>query len=228
MKLEQNTERDRILDKFLSSDIESMQDIEFLEALLLFVLPIDKTRGVAQALLDHLGTLTAVFDARVEVTKRIPGVSESTATLLKLVPMIMRRYGMDQNEAEGNVYDTLEKVGSYCTARYFGENDERLSVMLLDGKRKMLGFETVQVGSLSYASVNYEKIAELLFAYDATCFVMVHNHPSGIMTPSEDDMVVTEWIERKFERMNKILLEHLIVYGSRYMPILKYISEHEV
>ena len=208
------------IEEFLSADDLYLDPVKTLEVLLRFAISGKDAYNVSEALLDHFGSLSAVMDASWESLIRVPGINSNAATILKLIPMVMRRYGMQKLMPKDECFDTIEKVGGYCAARYFGATDEVLSIMLMDESRRMLGFEIIQVGSLSYANVNCEKIAELLYAYDARCFVLVHNHPGGVMMPSKEDISVTEWIMKRFDCLDKTLLEHFIVHGNSYMPII--------
>ena len=218
---------EQLIARFMEYGIDRLEPYEIVEMLLGYVYSDDQAELKSKELLRRLGSTTAIMDMRVEGLIRVGKLRERGAVLLNIIPKIMRRYCVDNLDTKGMVFDTLEKIGDYCTARYYGSTDEVLSMLLIDEYGMLMGYEVIQVGSLASASVNIEKIAELLFAYDAANFVLIHNHPDGDMVPSEEDINITVWIREQFQRLGKKLVEHLIVYNNKYMPILMCVDMNE-
>lgn len=216
-----------LVKRFDDSGISDFEQEEILELLLGYVLSDDESERRAKALISRLGSVSAVMDMRVEGLTRVEKLSEKSAILINIIPKIMRRYCIDNLDVKNTVFDHLERIGEYCTARYFGSTDEVLSMMLINERGRFAGYEVVQVGSLASAHVNVEKMAEILFAYDVPYFVLVHNHPDGELLPSEADIKITFWAQKYFKRLGKVMLEHLIVFNNRYMPIIKFAEMEE-
>lgn len=218
---------DQLLKKFLNEGLEAFEPDEVLELLLEYVVSEPVAKAKAKKLLQQLGSVTSVMDMRLEGLIRIAELGEKSATLLNLIPKIIRRYYIDNLDVSNLEFDDIENLGAYCTAKYIGTTDEVLSIIMIDDKAHFIGFEVIQVGSFSAASINLEKIAEILFAYDAPYFVLVHNHPDARISPSDADVNSTYYVKQYFESFEKELLEHIIVYNNRYMPIIMYLIEEE-
>lgn len=225
--MKESSRHRRLLKKFTDYGLKALEQNEILELLLGYTLGEDEARQTADDLLYRLGSVTAIMDMNVEGLIRIGKLSEKSGVLLNLVPKVLRRYCVDNLNVPNLRFDNLMALGEYCTAKYIGTTDEVLSLVLIDGKARLVGFEIVQVGSLASASVNIEKIAEILFAYDVPYFVLVHNHPDANILPSEDDKESTYYISEQFSCLGKKLLEHIIVYNNRFMPVLKYMEMEE-
>ena len=196
-------------------------DCFVLETLLMLVMKQQEAHDLAGKLVLKFGSAKAVFEARYEVLIRFEGINDSVATLLRLVPLLMRRYCMDQCDVTATTFDCMKKMADYCIARYIGTTDEALSILIMDKNYKFLGFEIVQTGSLSRAAVNEERIAELLIAHNAKYFILAHNHPSGDLSPSIDDITTTHDLHRMFKYVGIQMVDHFIIYGKRYVPILE-------
>ena len=67
-----------------------------LELLLFYAIPQGDVNTVAHALMDRFGSLSGVFDAPLEELKRVPGVGEHTAVLIKMIPSVAGRYVSDR------------------------------------------------------------------------------------------------------------------------------------
>ncbi|MBQ1834845.1 MAG: hypothetical protein II111_03925, partial [Oscillospiraceae bacterium] len=90
--------RARLKQRFLEHGLDNFNDLNALELLLFYAIPRQDTNEIAHRLLDRFGSFAAVLEATLEELQEIPGVGENTATLLKLIPQIDRRYLMSKTE----------------------------------------------------------------------------------------------------------------------------------
>lgn len=224
MKNIHKNHRERLRKRFLAEGIDSFAPHEILELLLFYAIPQQDTNPISHELINKFGSLSAVMDANIEDLVKISGISEYSAALLKLIPKAGTMYNLDKIDS-GQTFEDIEKIGEYCVYRYFGETKEVLSVMMLDNNLRMLGFEFLERGSQSGVSVNPERLGELLFRYNASLFVLVHNHPSGLLEPSKEDAEITQVISSIMSPFNKVLLEHILVVDNEYLPLMKYLRQ---
>ena len=82
--------RERLRERYKENGLKGFNDINALELLLFYALPRKDTNPLAHELLNWFGSLQAVFSASVEELKDVPGISDSSAILIKLVPDICK------------------------------------------------------------------------------------------------------------------------------------------
>lgn len=216
-------QRAEIKKRYNENGIKYLDDQECLELLLQYVVDENEQGELAYELISYLGTLNGVLEAEHEELARINGISDHIATLIEVIPSVARSLAMDRMRVIiGKKFETIVEVGQFCVNRYIGITDERLSVILLDEENAFLDFKTIQIGSLGAANINLEKLAEYVFGYKVSSFILVHNHPGGRVIPSMADIDTTMFAKKYFISYGKVLLEHIIVSGNRYLPILKY------
>ena len=75
--------------------------------------------------------------------------------------------------------------------------------------------------------INLELLATILFKFSAPNFILVHNHPGGNPYPSVADIQITNYVYETFKPFNKTLLEHLIIAGKDYMPVMQIIKNQK-
>ncbi len=96
-----------------------------------------------------------------------------------------------------------------------GTDREHFVVLLLDKKNKVIGINTVAIGSLSSTVVHPREVFKPAILANAAAIICAHNHPSGDPTPSPEDKATT----RKLVEAGKILgiqvLDHIIVGDER-------------
>lgn len=204
--------------KMLEQGLDSFDDHNVLELLLFYALPRQDTNPLAHALLDHFGSLEAVFEAPLEELVKVPGIGENAATLLKLIPAVSRRYEMCKNDFS-EILDSTTKAGDYLAARYLYERDEVVYIVCLDAKRRVICCKALFRGDVNSAEVSVRKIAELALVKNASAIILSHNHTSGIALPSREDERTTKRVKDALAPMGITLLDHIIVAGDDYISM---------
>ena len=80
-----------------------------------------------------------------------------------------------------------------------------------DGKLKLLGVRLLSEGSPSANEISLRKIATEALALGATAVVLAHNHPSGLATPSQEDIFITHYIRDALQPLGITLYDHVIM-----------------
>ena len=215
--------RKRLKTLFLKEGLGSFADHNILELLLFFSIPQKDTNEIAHALIDKFGSLSAVFDAKFEELCNVNGISEHSATLIKLIPQISASYSLDKISINADFSD-LDYVGKFLVQYYMPKTTECVVAIFLDNNNSAVHIAEISEGVVSMTAVDTRKIAELAFLYNATSFIISHNHPKGSPRASRRDIDTTVDLLHTFEKLGIKLVEHIIVGGEKYKFILKDLS----
>ena len=214
--------RARVRERFIKEGIENFADHNVLEFLLFYAIPRGDTNKIAHALIDRFGSLSAVFDAKLEDLCEIKGVGESSAILIKMVPQLFRKYETDKLKERDVSLNNAELVAKYASKHFKGLVEERLYLMCLDSQSNLLEFSQVSKGNMNRTPVDLGLIAKVAFENEATSLILVHNHPSGIMAPSKADVDVTITVEQMMHDLGMRLSDHIIIgNGDDYFSFRK-------
>jgi len=96
---------------------------------------------------------------------------------------------------------------------------EHLVALYLDSQNRLLARETIAIGSLNTTRTHPREILQPAIACSALGFILVHNHPSGSPTPSQDDVDFTRAIKRACEIIGIGLYDHLIVSANGFVSL---------
>ena len=206
-------------DRFLSEGLDSFEPHNVLELLLFYSIPQEDTNETAHMLINRFGSLSAVFDAPYDDLLTVPGISEHSATLIKLIPAISRRYAMEKNSKVTKL-SSIEDIGKYLVARYLGVTEETVLLLLLDNKFGLIDCVKVHEGSVNSSAITMRKLIETALFKRASMVVLAHNHPSGVALPSSDDLFTTQQVKRAFDLVEIGMLAHIIVAGDTFTNIL--------
>ena len=212
--------RDRLRNKFLKSGFESFDPHNIFELLLFYSIPRKDTNELAHQLLDHFGSLRAVFEASFEELLKVKGISKNSATLIKMVPKITQEYVNDSLKSS-NVFDTADKIGEFFVNKYLGVQNEVVYAMLLNDKYELLELVMIHEGSVNSSLVPTRKIVDAVVKYNASSVILAHNHPNGLACPSTSDINTTIDLIQSFRIFDIKIAEHFVVAGNKYVPIVR-------
>jgi len=96
---------------------------------------------------------------------------------------------------------------------------EHLVALYLDAQNHLIQRETISIGSLNTTRTHPREILQPAILHSALSFVLVHNHPSGSLEPSRDDLEFTRSIARAGDLIGVALTDHLIVSLRGYVSL---------
>jgi len=96
---------------------------------------------------------------------------------------------------------------------------EHLVALYLDAQNHLIQRETISIGALNTTRTHPREILQPAILHSALAFVLVHNHPSGSLEPSRDDLDFTRSIARAAELIGVALTDHLIVSPRGYLSL---------
>lgn len=151
--------RQRMKAEFLARGIEGWPDHRVLELLLFYSIPQGDVNGLAHDLIEQFGSLSGVLDASVEELRKVKGVGEHTAVLLRMLPALLGRYQASRTRLS-DIINSADDAYPWLEPYFFGARNEMVYVLCLDGKRQVLGVRKVAEGSIEMAEMNARRIAE--------------------------------------------------------------------
>lgn len=186
-----------------------MQDYELLELLLTFAVPRQDLKPLAKRLIARFGSFADVISAEQQELKDVEGVAESSIAVIKLTAAAAER--MLSEEVQTDVISSWQQIINLCRARSARVQVEQFRVLFLDKKCRIIKDEIIQQGTIDTTAVYPREIIKRALNYGASGMVLAHNHPSGDITPSLDDIELTRTIKRITEELGMTLHDHIIV-----------------
>ncbi len=212
--------RTRVKERFLRQGLDAFSPHELLELILFYAIPQKDTNELGHRLIATFGSIGGVMRASHEELCAVPDIGEHAATLLRLWLPATSFVLTDENNRKKKTYQHLNEIGEYFVKRYLGVTNETVYLMLLDNRYALIDCVAVHEGSVNSVSVTPRRLIEIAYRCRASMAVLAHNHPSGVAIPSSEDMTTTLSLREAFETMGIPLLEHILVAGDRFSPIL--------
>ena len=210
--------RERLKNRFINYGLDSFESHQVLELLLFYAIPRKDTNPLAHELLNTFGNLPTVLDASVKDLCKVKGISEHSATLIKLCGEMLRRY---EHEIQSGVkaFACLDEIGAYLQPRFRGEQREMSILVCLNNRSELLGAPILSTGGLVSTEAKLREIIEQSVIHQATRVVLAHNHPAGFATPSGADISTTRRIIDSLKIVEVEVVDHMIFAKDDYISL---------
>ncbi len=210
--------RRRMLDRFGKLGIDAFADHELLEVLLYYTIRQGDTNPVAHALMQHFGSLHAVFEATTNQLCEVEGIGPRTAEYISLIGASIHRYQTDVINSKKNVVclNDPEKIGRFFVPRFAAIHSEALCVAYVDSACRLIRCDDQRGGSTSKVLLDPVSIPRSAVMCNAAGVVLAHNHPNGEPRPSREDIAATQMLAARLQSLDITLVDHCIVAQDSY------------
>ena len=133
-------------------------------------------------------------------------------------------------EKSETYYDARKNLNNPIIAaklfrEYYEENfdmdKEHFSIIMVDSKNKIIGFNLVSMGTINQSLVHPREVFRPAIIAAARSIFICHNHPSGDPTPSEEDIDITQRLKEVGKILGIEVLDHIILGDDRFKSLLE-------
>jgi len=131
-----------------------------------------------------------------------------------------------REDTKGELIPILQQTDVYELVKNELINSDRevfLSVMLTS-RNHLIGVETVSIGSVNSTILSPGEVFKGALLANAVSIILCHNHPSGDLSPSEEDIKITKRLIEVGELLGVKVLDHLIVSDQGYRTLRDHIK----
>jgi len=196
--------------KLIEAGPTALLDHELIEMVLFLALPRRDTKPIARALLARFGDFASALSAPTQELREIEGLGEAGIAAIRTVQAAALRLG-ETTLRNQPVLNNWDRLLAYLTARLSRERVEQFHVLFLDSKNRLIADEAQARGTVNHTPVYPREVVKRALELHATALILVHNHPSGDVTPSRADIEMTLEVKTAAAVLGITLHDHLIV-----------------
>lgn len=138
-----------------------------------------------------------------------------------LLPSIYRVQLVRETEAKRPNLDGPNDAAKILRRYLEHEDREHFVTLMLDVKNRVIGIHTVSIGTLNASLVSPREVFKAAILCNAASVILAHNHPSGDLAPSPEDLHVTELLKSAGTLLDIEVLDHVIIGESGAFVSLK-------
>ncbi|OHD41920.1 MAG: DNA repair protein RadC [Spirochaetes bacterium GWD1_61_31] len=114
-------------------------------------------------------------------------------------------------KSPADAYDQLK--------RYASKKQEQFLVLTLDGSHTIIRLKLISMGLVNRTIVHPREVFKHAISDAASSIVIAHNHPSGKLEPSTEDLEITQRIIAAGDIIGILVLDHIIFAPSGYCSL---------
>lgn len=217
MKIKDWPASDRPREKFYEKGCYGLTDTELL-AIVIGKGARNKTAvDIAKEIIMRIGSLKKLSQTSVgEIEKlKITGLGRAKAISM-LAALEMGRRSLSSKNNKRIRFKNPEDIYKYYYPLIGGLRYEVFKVATVDGRNTFTNDRTISKGILDASLVHPREVFQFAINESASAIFLIHNHPSGILKPSEDDLKITERICRAGEIIGVNVVDHVIISEEGY------------
>ncbi|WAT17932.1 hypothetical protein OZN62_13605 [Aurantiacibacter sp. MUD11] len=170
----------------------------------------NKAHETSQLLFRRFGNISNILDATPQsLREALPGMPQVGDAITAASQL--SRAGFSEALSNGQVSVEDQKFQDFLLATLQAEVSEKLLAIYLTQDGNQLAQDLASVGSRDSLAIRLRPLMERVFELKAAGFLLVHNHPSGNATPSDDDWDATHKLRSIAKALDCVLFDHLIV-----------------
>ena len=205
----------RLRQRFERGGAEALLDYELLELLLTFAITNGDLKQRSKDLISRFRGLRGVLDADPVALRKIDGIGDKSAILIRLVKELMLAY-LEEQMQKRDVLSSPQAVLDFARTKLAGLPHEAFMVIYLDVKNHVLDHEVLHEGTVDRAIVYPRRVLEAAIKHNAVGLILSHNHPSGDPAPSQEDKHLTRAVTEAARTIEIRVLDHVIVGRNGY------------
>ena len=215
-------ESDRPREKLLEKGPETLSNAELLAIILCTG---DASTG--QSALDYGRVLMTQFgeslrqleEASVQEICATKGIGPAKAAQIKAALELGKRFAEEEIK-RGEQFRSSADVFNHYREHLSGLKKEEFHVLLLDAKNRKIRDVRVSEGSLTSSLVHPREVFNPVIRESAAAVILVHNHPSGDPSPSQEDLHITRRLREIGEVMGVRVLDHIVIGKGKYVSFV--------
>jgi DNA repair protein RadC len=213
-KMKEVPELDRPREKIAVKGVRALSDTELIEAIIGRGVKNKDVREIARDISDILNDKKTAI--RYEDLQEIEGIGPTKASQIMACFELGRRYfRADDAPAKISKPEDIIPVVTWLRDR----KQEHFVCITLNGAGEVLNSRTITVGLLNHSLVHPREVYADAITDRAASIICVHNHPSGSLDPSSQDIAITRQIQEAGTLLGIQLLDHIIITKKGFLSM---------
>jgi DNA repair protein RadC len=201
---------ERPREKLLERGAQALSDAELLALLLGSGVKGRSAVELARALIAEFGSLRNLLTAQVARCLAQSGMGPARYAILNAAVELARRH-FREAMCLGPALAAPEATRTFLLAQLRDRPYEVFCCLYLDNRHRLIAFEELFRGTIDRAGVHPREVLRQTLAHNAAAVIFAHNHPSGVLEPSQADELITRRLREALALVDVRVLDHFII-----------------
>jgi len=221
VKIKEMPVEERPYEKLVNIGVENLSTDEILAILLKSGYRNISSKSLANILLKETNGLIGLSEYRYEQLINIKGIGRTKACILLAAIELSKRINSEKVSIKTQKLTSANMVYEYYKNKISDKKQEHFYVVYLDTSKKIINDRLLFIGTTNHSVVHPREIYKEAYLLSASAIILVHNHPSGNVVPSKEDIEITNKIISVGLILGIKVVDHIIVGSSNYYSLLE-------
>jgi len=222
IKMKELPETERPYEKLEQYGEKTLTNAELLAIIIKTGTKEETAIGLAQQILKlntgKVDNLSFLRELTIQEFMKIKGIGKIKAIQLKAVCELATRINSVTNYKEIQISRPRD-IAEILMEKMRFEKQEILKVAMLNNKNKLLKIKDIAVGGGNFVTTTIKSVLNEAVKIEAAKIILIHNHPTGDPTPSNQDIEFTNKVEQASKILGIQLLDHIVIGNANYVSI---------
>ena len=167
---------------------------------------------------DEYQGLKVLYNVTLNELMRIKGIGRVKAIQILCVVELTKRMSKVVSN-KGIYFNTPQSIADYFMQEMRHLDTEQVTLVLLNSKNRLIKEIRLSKGTVNASLTTPREVFIYALKYEAVNFAMIHNHPSGDPTPSQEDIRLTNRIKESSKIVGINLIDHIIIGDNIYTSL---------
>ncbi len=205
---------DKPREKAIINGVQSLTDAELLAILIRTGTKNKSSLDLAHQIINLIGNIKDTSLLTLERLSHIKGLGKTKAITI-LSALEFGKRSLKQDELNIKILKSVD-IYNYFKYHFFKEKQELLIVAFLGLNKQLISFKKLYQGTINYLAINTNDLLKEAILHSSKNIILIHNHPSGSIYPSKEDLDTTKNLIAAGKIFNIKVIDHLIITDNNY------------
>ncbi|WP_114603206.1 DNA repair protein RadC [Staphylococcus sp. EZ-P03] len=220
MNIKQLPDCDKPREKLVTKGADKLSESELLAILINTGTKGKSSVELAQDLLHLTTNLKDLKLLSLDDMTQVKGIGLYKAVILKAAFELGERMNAPDQKEKVKI-NSPQDAADYFMSRMMHLKHEQFEVLFLNSKNIVIRHEVIFVGTLNSSVVHPREVFKAAIKWSSNAIIVVHNHPSGDVTPSKEDIRTTQRLQECGRVLGIEVLDHIIIGDAKYLSMVE-------
>ncbi|MDD3453771.1 MAG: DNA repair protein RadC [Bacilli bacterium] len=207
---------DRPIERLLNNGVEILSNEELLSILIKTGTINRSAKDLANEILSKIKDISELKNIKLEQLIKIEGIGENKASTIIAAIELGHRINQKISVINKLKVNDASIIFDYYKQKIGEKFQEHFYAIYLDNNKKIIKEKLLYIGTINFSVVHPREIFKEAYLLSASAIICVHNHPSGNIIPSKQDMDLTNKLVQIGELLGIKICDHIIIGKNKY------------
>lgn len=207
---------DRPIERLIQKGSDSLSNEELIAILFRTGTKGYSSKDLALNILKNIENVRNLKDITLEQLKQINGIGNTKAAILLAAIELSNRIHQEVEQIIGEKFNHPDIIFNYYKNRLSNKKQEYFYAVYLDTSKRIIKDKLLFIGTINYSLVHPREIFREAYLSSASAIILIHNHPTGNVTPSQNDIDTTKNLIQIGNLLGIQVIDHIIIGKHNY------------